>query len=88
MEELTEREKKLIEFIKVLISATTIGGIFNNQLIKLIGWRQDANKSAGLSIEFQDDMLHTLEDEFGIKYTKLDPETRQPIKEDDGDKDE
>lgn len=87
MEELTEREKKLIEFIKILISATTIGGIFNDQIIKLMGWRQNANKSAGLSIEFQDEMLHTLEDEFGIKYTKLDPETHELIENDDGNKD-
>jgi hypothetical protein len=87
MQELTEREKKLIEYLKILVHVTTIGGIFNDQLIKLFNWRQDVNKSAGLSMEFQDEMLKTLEKEFGIKYTKLDPETHKEIKE-DGNKDE
>lgn len=87
MQELTEREKKLIEYIKILITSKTIDGIFTDQLIKLFNWRQSSNTSAGMSMEFQDEMLKTLEQEFGIKYTKLDPETHQPLKEDDGDKD-
>lgn len=88
MQELTEREKKLIEFIKVLINATTIGGIFEDHLIQLQQWRHNSLKSSGLSMEFQDEMLHYLGNEYGVNYTKLDPETHQPIKEDDGDKNE
>jgi hypothetical protein len=83
MQELTEREKKLIDYIKILVTIITIGGIFNDQMIKLFNWRQDASKGAGLSLEFQDEMLKTLEQEFGVKYTKLDPVTHQEIKDED-----
>jgi len=83
MEQITEREQKLLGYIKVLINAVTMFGIFSDQLIKLFNWKADSSKSIGLSMEFQDEMLKFLENEFQVKYTKLDPVTHEEIKQDE-----
>ena len=82
-QEPTERELKLIEFIKKLISAITMYGIFNDQLIKLFNWRTDSAKAMGFDLNFQDEMLKYLEEEFQVKYIRLDPETHKEIKPDE-----
>jgi hypothetical protein len=82
MSELTEREEILVGYIKRLIVYTTLFGIFTDQLVKLFNWRADAMIAENLGLEFQDEMLKTLERDFGVKYKKLDPITHEEIKED------
>jgi hypothetical protein len=72
MDELTEREVKLLEYIKRLISALTIEGITENRIYEIIKWRHDSLDSIGMDISWQDDMLKFLEIEYGLKYNKLD----------------
>lgn len=88
MSELTEREQKLVEMLKTLIKVTTVMGIYHDQTIKLLNWKYDAMQEIGFGLEFQDNLLKTLESEFGVRYTKLDPETHQPLEEtkEDGNK--
>ena len=82
MQELTEREQKLISIIKTLINVITIWGIYENKSKELRTWTYGAMGQAGLNNEFQDETLHTLESEFGLKYKKLNPETYEEIEED------
>ena len=82
MQELTEREQKLLDMIKKFINMITIWGIYEDKSRELRNWAYENYRAAGLTQEWQNEILHTLEDEFGLKYTKLNPETYEEIKED------
>lgn len=75
MEELTEREQRLINYLKVMINFMTIWGIYEQKVKELRDWAFESMRKAGASTEWQNEMLHDLETEFGIKYKMLDPET-------------
>lgn len=80
--ELTEREKVLLEIIKKMINFMTVWGIHETKIHDLAVWRSDALHSMGLNLEWQDEMLKTLERDFDVKYTKLDDNGKP--KEDNG----
>lgn len=69
--EITEREQKLLDALKVLIKVTTVDDMYYHQMYRLSLWRQEQLKLAGLTMEWQDEMLHMLESEYGLKYIKL-----------------
>lgn len=88
MIEITEREQKLLDILNVLINVNTIESIFTNHEIQLRKheaelriWRRDAYKNAGLTMEWQDKVLHMLEDEFGQVYRKIDEKTEKEVEE-------
>ncbi len=83
MDNLTEREQKLVDYMKVMINAMTMNGIFYDSLIRLLNWRVDTATGIGLSVEFQDEMLKFMEAEFGLKYSKVDSHGK-PLEEDNG----
>jgi hypothetical protein len=86
MEKITEREQKLLDVIKKLINIITIWGIYEDKTKKLRVWAYESMKEVGLTNEFQDEMLHMMENEFGIKYTKLNPETLEEVKQEENGK--
>lgn len=81
MIDLTEREEKLLEIVKKLINATTILSIYQSRSTELAKWAYNSVESAGITLEWQNDMLKDLEENFEIKYTKLNPQTLDEIKE-------
>lgn len=72
MQELTEREQKLLEFIKMLINLNTVDAIYNKHVEDMRLWKYETLKNAGFSIEWQDNMMDVLESEFGLNYKKVD----------------
>lgn len=72
MVELTEREKKLVDIIKILINVTTINAIYENTFAEMRKTRNNEFSKRGFTMEWQNEILHILEEEFGIKYVKLD----------------
>lgn len=86
MQELTEREKQLLEIIKKFINVNTIYGLYQNSFNKLHKWKADSFEAVGFGLEWQDEVLHTLESEFGLKYNKVD-DAGKPLEETDGNKD-
>lgn len=72
MDKLTEREAKLLEIIKKLITALTIEGITENRMYEIIKWRHDSLDAIEFNVAWQDEMLKYLEEEYEMKYTKLD----------------
>lgn len=73
MTDLTEREEKLIGYLKVMINFMTIWGIYEDRVKKLRDWAFESIAASGASVEWQNEMLHTLEEEFGLKYRMIDP---------------
>lgn len=78
MQESTDREKKLIEYLKVMINFMTIWGIYESKVKNLRNWAFESMRATGATTEWQNEMLHYLEDEFNIKYNKLD-ENGEPL---------
>ena len=85
MQEPTEREKRLLGYLKVMINFMTIWGIYESRVKSLRDWAFDTMNASGASMEWQNEMLHYLEEEFAMKYTKLDS-NGEPLKGNDGDK--
>lgn len=81
MENLTEREKKLVEFVKVLINCLTMFQMFADNIVANFNWRTNSMKQIGMSIEYQDEMLKFMEEEYGLRYTKIDPTTHKVVDE-------
>lgn len=81
---LTDREQKLIDFINVLIQLVTAYSIIETKITELLGWRTDVAKSIGATREWQDNMISTLEKDFGTRYKKVN--TNLEYVEEDGDK--
>lgn len=71
MSEVTEREEKLLGYLKVMINFMTIWGIYENRVKALRDWSFESMNAAGATTEWQNEMLHCLEEEFNVKYTKL-----------------
>jgi len=71
MEQITEREQKLLGYLKMMINTLTIASIYQDHLHKLNVWRSNVYEEVGLSIDWQNEMLHILESEFGVIYTKI-----------------
>lgn len=87
MQELTEREQKLLEIVKKFINVNTIYGLYQNSFAELSKWKHDALDAAGFSLKWQDEILHTLESEFGLKFNIIDSHGK-PKEETNGDKNE
>ncbi len=87
MEQLTNREKELIEIIKKLINICTFMGLALDRMKELHVWISDSFKSQGLGSEWQNEMLHTLEEKYGLIYKKLDPQSLKVIEEEIGNQD-
>lgn len=81
MIEITEREQKLLDILKVLINVNTLESLYTNREIELRTWRRDAYKSIGLTLEWQNEVLHLLEDEFGLVYKKMYEKTGKVVEE-------
>ena len=86
MQELTEREQKLIGFLKVKINFMTVWGIYEQKVIELRNWAFDSMAAAGANTEWQNEMLHYLEEQFGLKYSMLN-DKGEPLEEKDGKQD-
>ena len=71
MEEYTEREQKLINIIKSLITAMTIYGISYDGMVDFLKWKHKSIIAAGLDSDWQDDMIKVLNDDFGLKIEKI-----------------
>jgi hypothetical protein len=72
MDELTEREKKLIESIQTLMTIVSIMSTYRMGIYKWCDWLDK------LALEFkmaekEEAILEYLKLEFGLNYTKLDP---------------
>lgn len=80
MTDLTEREQKLISYLKVMINFMTIWGMYEDRVKSLRDWAFESMKATGATIEWQNEMLHVLEEEFGLKYTKIGRDTLEEKK--------
>lgn len=72
--ELTEREKKLVEMVMNLITVQNIQVMALDKIFQLLGWIQKSEESVDWPT-FQENMLKSLEEDFGVKLSKKDTDT-------------
>lgn len=71
MDNLTEREQKLLDIIKMLINLNTLDAIYNNYIQDMRMWKYNTLEKYGFSVQWQNETMEYLEKEFGLKYKKI-----------------
>ncbi len=79
MEDLTEREKKLIEYIQICMTIISMMSTYRLGIYKWCEWLDKIALEYKMA-DKETEILEYLKSEFGLNYTKIDPFAKEETK--------